>query len=85
MKISLRLIILSAIVSASAAAWAGTYSGDTLTGTLPLDPDGSVWIENPIGNIEIVGSDDPAIFFIAQKLVHGIDPAAIAEARGGSA
>ena len=81
MRISLRLIIFSAIVSASAAAWAGTYSSDTLTGSLPLDPEGSVWIDNPIGNIEIIGGDDAAISFVAQKIVHGLDAEAIAEAR----
>jgi len=80
MKTTRNLIILSLFCAAS--AWAATFGGtETTKVDLPIEPDGSVWIENPIGNIDVVGTDDNFVTCVAQKIVRGVDDAAVAEAR----
>src|SRR6185295_3105225 len=80
MKTTRNLFILSLFCAAS--AWAATFGGtETTTVTLPIDADGSVWIENPIGNIDVIGTDDNVVTCTAQKVVRGADNAAVAEAR----
>lgn len=80
MKIIRHLFIVSLFCAAS--AWAATFGGtETTTVTLPIDADGSVWIENPFGNIDVIGTDDAVVTCTAQKVVRGADDAAVAEAR----
>jgi DUF4097 and DUF4098 domain-containing protein YvlB len=59
--------------------------GDTMTERLvkemPLEMAGSIWVDNPIGSIEIVGSDAPNMLVTAIKTTVGADRAALAEAR----
>jgi DUF4097 and DUF4098 domain-containing protein YvlB len=74
--------IIAAFFLAASAWGASNFGGtETVTANLPIDAEGSVWIENPTGNIDIIGTDDDFISFLAQKIVHGIDGAAAAEAR----
>src|ERR1043165_254084 len=80
MKITRHLLIVSLFCAAS--AWAATFGGtETTTVTLPIDADGSVWIENPFGNIDVIGTDDAVVTCSAQKVVRGADDAAVVEAR----
>src|SRR6266852_563306 len=82
MKTTTRFIIIAALFSATSAWGASGFSGmETVQGSLPIDAEGSLWIENPIGNIDVIGTDSDVVSFVAQKVVHGIDDAAIAEAR----
>lgn len=85
MKTRLPLSIAVALLSAIAAYGANNFNGiggtETVKVDLPVAADGSVWIENPVGNIEVIGTDDDFVTFIAQKIVRGADEAAVAEAR----
>jgi len=80
MKITRNLIVLSLLcaVSALGATFGGT---ETTKVDLPIDADGSVWIENPIGNIDVIGTDDNFVSCIVQKIVRGANDASVAEAR----
>jgi DUF4097 and DUF4098 domain-containing protein YvlB len=82
MRTSSPFIIAVALLSAVAAYGASNFGGtETVKVDLPIAADGSVWIENPVGNIEVIGTDDDFVTFIAQKIVRGVDDAAVAEAR----
>lgn len=54
---------------------------DRLTREVTLDVGGSILIENPYGNVEIIGSEAPGLTIAAQKLVRGVDKAAIEDGR----
>jgi len=74
--------IAVALVAATAAYGASNFGGtETIKADLPIATDGSVWIDNPYGNIEVIGTDDDFVTLIAQKVVRGVDDAAVAEAR----
>jgi len=82
MRTRFPFIIVIALVAATAAYGASNFGGtETVKADLPIAPDGSVWIDNPYGNIDVVGTDDDFVTLIAQKIVRGADDAAVAEAR----
>src|SRR5437868_1739766 len=82
MKKTQLTIWMIAILCAASAWGANNFGGtETIKGEWPIDPEGSIWIENPVGNIEVIGGDFDAISFVAVKSVHGADAAAVAEAR----
>lgn len=74
-----RLFLLAVLLGLPAALsadefqrWAKDY---------PFDPDGSLWIENPIGRVEVVGSDQNILSIQADKITRGVDQAAIDEGK----
>src|SRR3954454_11613756 len=74
--------VVAALLLAASAWGASNFGGiETTTATFPMTADGSIWIENPIGNIDIIGTDDDSLTFVAQKVIHGTDTAATQEAR----
>src|SRR5437763_1762670 len=81
MKVRTPTIIAALLIAAS--AWgANNFGGiETTTASFPMNGDGSIWIENPMGNIDVIGTDEDSITFVAQKVVHGVDTAAMDEAR----
>ena len=82
MKTTRNLLVLSLLCTAASAWGANNFGGiETVKVDLPIQADGSVWIENPSGNIDVVGTDDDFVAFLAQKIVHGVDDAAVVEAR----
>lgn len=84
MRTSRILTTIALLCAASAAMGASNFilgGTDTVKLDLQITPDGSVWIENPVGNIEVIGTDDDFVSVIAQKIVRGVDKDAVAEAR----
>ncbi|HKB79295.1 MAG TPA: hypothetical protein VKH35_06225, partial [Thermoanaerobaculia bacterium] len=73
--VALGLLLAS---TASARPMAAT---DRLSETLSLGIGGSFWIDNPIGSIEIVGTDSPGLNVTAVRTVTGEDQAAVNEGR----
>jgi len=65
---------------------ANTFAGnpsmtERLVKEVPLGMGGTFWIDNPIGSIEIVGSDSPNVLATVIKTTTGADRAALAEGR----
>jgi DUF4097 and DUF4098 domain-containing protein YvlB len=48
---------------------------------MTLDVGGSFLIENAFGSVEVIGTDGPGLSIVAQKIVKGVDKAAIEEGR----
>lgn len=80
MKARLPLVLLALLVPVVAEA-AKVAVTDRLSRSLPLEPSGSVWVENETGDIDIVGSDQAGIQITAIKTIRGADEAALAEGR----
>src|ERR1700753_2351008 len=73
---------LLAATAALAAPPASTLvSKDEFVKQFPLDVGGSFWIDNPFGNIEIVGVESSGLVVTVQKITRGVDQAALKEGR----
>jgi DUF4097 and DUF4098 domain-containing protein YvlB len=59
----------------------GVSSSEKIVKEIPLDLAGSFWIDNPTGDIDIIGSDTPNITMTAVKIVYASDRAALDEGR----
>jgi len=63
---------------------AGTFAANvTITERfvkeLPMDSADSLWLDNPVGNVEIVGSESPNLLATVLRTVTGVDQAALKE------
>ncbi len=75
-------LVAVALLLCAAAAWPTTFSRtERYTRDFQIDPEGTLWIDNPYGNIEIVGTDSPVITLSAEIAVQGTDGSAIKEGR----
>lgn len=75
-------LLLATLLLGAAAGHAATFgASEVIAKQFPIDADGSVWIENTVGNIEIVGTDEDKVSLSIQKIVRGVDQAAIGEGR----
>ena len=76
--IPLSCAAIALLISASAFA-ANVTITERLVKELPLDSADQVWIDNPIGNIDIVGSDVPGLLATVLKTTTAVDQAALKE------
>jgi DUF4097 and DUF4098 domain-containing protein YvlB len=70
-----------ALLTAANSFAADVTVKERLTKELPLEIAGTLWIDNPVGNIEIVGSDVNGLVVTALKTTTGADRAALEEGR----
>ena len=77
-KIPASCAAIALLISANAFA-ANVTITERLIKSLPLDAADSVWIDNPVGNIEVVGSDTPGLVATVMKTTTGVDQAALKE------
>ncbi|HEY8850111.1 MAG TPA: hypothetical protein VIO12_12500, partial [Thermoanaerobaculia bacterium] len=59
MRARLTPLSVAVLLVASNALAAGLTKTERITKERPLYISGSIWIDNPVGSIEIVGSDEP--------------------------
>ena len=71
----------SVLLIAANAVAARSSSTDRFTRELPLEVGGTLWVDNPIGNIEIIGTDKPGMSVAVSRTVTGDDRTALAEGR----
>src|SRR5258708_17087723 len=77
-------LLFAAVLLAS--SWGSVYAANpTMTERfvkeVTLDIGAEFWVDNPIGNIEIVGVDAPGLVVTAVNTIVGIDQAALQDAR----
>ena len=66
------------LIPASSFAGAMTIT-ERLVKELPMDSADSLWLDNPVGNIDIVGSEAPNLLATVLKSTTGVDDAALKE------
>lgn len=67
------------ILLCAASARAELSSTERITRELPILLGGSFAVDNPVGDIEITGTDDTKVVFIAEKSVRAMDKASLDE------
>ena len=75
------LFVTVAMVAASPLFAANFSTTDRFAFEYALDADGSLWVDNPFGNIEIIGVDGSIVRVSVSKVTSGVDKAAIMEGR----
>lgn len=85
MKIRLRLALL--VLLATIPAFAGNVTVvDRSTKDFPVDALGSLWIDNPFGSIDVVGTDQSSVITtVVQRTITGVDQDALREGRASVA
>jgi len=77
-----QLLIVAAIVAAATAAEAANQRKNfRVEHNFPLRHGGALVVENPIGDIEIIGTDQEGADTVVTKIVIGIDAEAVEEGR----
>jgi DUF4097 and DUF4098 domain-containing protein YvlB len=79
-RISIVAAALSLLI-ASAAAAGEVSATDRYAKELPIELVGSLWIDNPFGSIEVVGTESGNIKITATRLVIAVDKEALKEGR----
>jgi DUF4097 and DUF4098 domain-containing protein YvlB len=74
-------LILIVVVLAAWNAGANQTTSEKIVREIPLGISASLWIDNPSGSIDIVGSDLPNVAMTAVKTIVGVDRAALDEGR----
>jgi DUF4097 and DUF4098 domain-containing protein YvlB len=81
-----RVLIIAALVAATAAADAATMRKNyRVEEQFSLRAGGALVVENPVGNIEIIGGDYTMVDTVAMKTVIGVNEAALEEGRQNTA
>lgn len=81
MTIRVKLAAIALLVSIPALAGNVTVV-DRSTRDFPVDALGSLWIDNPFGSIDVVGTDQSSVInTVVQRTITGVDQAALREGR----
>lgn len=75
------LLIASLVAAATAADAANVRKNFRVEEVFPLRNGGALVVENPVGDIEIIGTDSPGVDTVVTKTVIGIDAEAVEEGR----
>jgi DUF4097 and DUF4098 domain-containing protein YvlB len=75
------LLAIAALLVAGSAGAANVAVTERFSQDFTLDVGGSFWIDNPIGNVEIIGTEQPGLTVTIQKSTTGIDQVALKEGR----
>lgn len=74
-------LILMVVVLAAWNAGANQTTSEKIVREIPLGVSASLWIDNPNGSIDIVGSDVPNVAMTAVKTIVAVDGTALEEGR----
>lgn len=69
------------ILCAVEARAAQVSSNEKITRELPIYLGGSLVLDNPVGDVDIIGTDDTKVVLVVEKIVRALDKAALDEGR----
>lgn len=74
-----RLLVAGLILASATAGRAAMQASERISKELPIYIGGSFVLDNPFGDVTIIGTDDTKILVMAEKSVTGLDKDALAE------
>jgi DUF4097 and DUF4098 domain-containing protein YvlB len=78
----MRSRVLTAVIALFAAtASIAAVHVDNATRELPIDPTGTVWVSNPYGSVDILGTDDNKVVVTVQRIINAADEQTAATAK----
>jgi DUF4097 and DUF4098 domain-containing protein YvlB len=81
LRITIRTFIAVAVLVSSSPLFGATFAASSrVAREFPVDPAGSVWIDNPFGSIDVVGGDSNVISVVAERTLTAPDAATLKEA-----
>jgi DUF4097 and DUF4098 domain-containing protein YvlB len=76
-----RFLISAVALFASIEALAATPQVEQFSRQLPIDATGTIWLNNPYGSIDVVGTDDDKFTISVQRQITAMDEQSLKEAR----
>ena len=81
LRTTVRTVIAAAVVLSSAQLFGTSFATSSrVVREFPVDPAGSVWIDNPFGSIDVIGTDTNVISVTADRIITAPDAAMMKEA-----
>src|SRR5437588_8368168 len=77
----LRLLFAAAALFASIGTFAASPEVEQGTRELPLEPTATVWLNNPYGSIDVIGTDDDKLTITMQRQITASDEASLRDAK----
>src|SRR3954449_10446783 len=81
MKLTVRLPIAAVVLLSATQLFGASFAvSNRVVREFPIDPAGSVWIDNPFGSIDVIGGDGNVISVTADRIITAPDAAMMKEA-----
>ncbi|HXH37703.1 MAG TPA: hypothetical protein VNN08_03670, partial [Thermoanaerobaculia bacterium] len=81
MRSTIRISIAAvALLSATQLFGATFAASNRIVRELPIDPSGSVWIDNPLGSIDVIGGEGKLVSVTANRVITAPDAASMRDA-----
>jgi DUF4097 and DUF4098 domain-containing protein YvlB len=81
MKLTVRLPIAVVVLLSATQLFGASFAvSNRVVREFPIDPAGSVWIDNPFGSIDVIGGDGNVISVTADRVISAPDAAMMTEA-----
>jgi DUF4097 and DUF4098 domain-containing protein YvlB len=78
---TVRTVIAVAVLLSSTQLFGASFNASSrVVREFPVDPAGSVWIDNPFGSIDVIGGDGNVISVTAERMLTAPDPVTLREA-----
>jgi len=86
LKTTVRTVIVVAVLLSSTQLFGTSFATSSrVVREFPVDPAGSVWIDNPFGSIDVIGTDSNVISVTADRTLTAPDTVTLKEASDGVA
>src|SRR5947207_14992299 len=76
-----RALLTAAALFASIGAYAANPVVDQMTKELPIEPTATLWLNNPYGSIDVIGTDDDKMSITIQRQITASDDASLRDAK----
>jgi len=80
MKTTVSFIAVAILLSSTQLFGTSFATSSRVVREFPVDPAGSVWIDNPFGSIDVIGTDSSVISVTAERTLTAPDPVTLKEA-----
>src|SRR3954471_10718260 len=81
MKTTVRTLIAAAVLLSSTQLFGASFAASSrVSREFPIDASGSVWIDNPFGSIDVIGSDTTVVSITAERTLTAPDNVTLKEA-----